>query len=121
MKNEADFLQPLASWVFIISALLFSTNQLVLLAGIQHTFLSGYVDDILVIPIVLSLTTILIRFFTKNPSFRIDLGMLITSVILFSIAFEWLLPRLSDRYTADFLDVLCYCAGAILYYCFRDS
>lgn len=121
MKSRSDVIQPLASWVFIISALLFSTNQLVLLSEIQHPFLSGYVDDILVIPIVLSLVTILIRFFTKNPSFRVDLGMLITSVVLFSIAFEWLLPRFSDKYTADPIDVLCYCVGAIVYYRFRDS
>ncbi|WP_431610933.1 hypothetical protein [Chryseobacterium sp. 'Rf worker isolate 10'] len=45
-----------------------------------------------------------------------DLKFVLTSVLYLSFLFEVLCPKLSAHFTGDFLDVLAYFAGGMMYY-----
>ena len=51
---------------------------------------------------------------------KINVGLSILKVIFgvvyFSFLFEFLLPQLSEKYTADWLDVIMYSIGGFLYF-----
>ena len=42
--------------------------------------------------------------------------MIIVMTLYYSVIFEFILPKFSLKYTADYYDVLCYGIGAILFY-----
>jgi len=56
---------------------------------------------------------------------RIEFQMLnshvITAVVIFSIIFEIILPTISIRYTSDYLDILCYLLGGIIFTVFENQ
>lgn len=50
------------------------------------------------------------RLFRRKPLSRLDLVILALYLALLS---EWLLPAISDRFTADFYDVVCIFSGCL--------
>ena len=79
-------------------------------------FINDYYGDLICIPMVLSITQKLIRIIQQNPNFLIQKTMNITVVVYFSLMFEWILPIYSDRYTSDWIDVICYVAGGFVFF-----
>lgn len=55
-------------------------------------------------------------FSKKDKSIRIDLFTIISLVVLYSVVFEFYLPKQSYRYTGDVWDVVCYALGGIVFY-----
>lgn len=55
-------------------------------------------------------------FSKKDKSIRIDLFTIISLVLLYSVVFEYYLPKQSYRYTGDVWDVVCYALGGIVFY-----
>jgi len=49
-------------------------------------------------------------------SWKPDLKFILTSVLYLSLLFEAICPLISERFTADLLDILAYLAGGMLYY-----
>jgi len=121
MRTLMPFLSPLASWVFILAALLFSFNQVLIFTGVDYWFLTGYLDDLVVLPVVLPIITVLLRFVSNSPKLELDIGMVVTAFLLFSVVFEFVLPHFNKQYTADYYDVLCYGIGGVIYLVFRNS
>lgn len=75
-----------------------------------------YLNDFLIIPMVGLACLHGVWFLKKDRSIRLNTFMIFSLVALFSIYFEWYLPRVTDRYTADFWDVICYAAGGVVLY-----
>lgn len=65
-------------------------------------------------PIVFYLVGEIFRIFKINAS--LSLPKIIFGVAYFSFLFEFLLPQLSEKYTADWLDVIMYGLGGFLYF-----
>lgn len=75
-----------------------------------------YAADLLCMPIVLIVILALLRYFYSNQHFIIPISAIVSLTIYYALFFEWLLPKISQRYTADWLDVLMYAIGASAFY-----
>lgn len=83
----------------------------------DHTydpFLDGYGADLLAVPLILFCTSLVTKFlYGKHLVQRANLVFAV--VIYISIFFEVVLPYFSVKYTADWLDIICYFTGGVIY------
>lgn len=93
--------------------LIFIANQLLIQTGQATFWMRSYVDDVLVMPLILG--TFLMILQIKKPLFTLPIRWTIISIIIFAIYFEWLLPNLSVQYTSDWKDILCYTVGGCFF------
>jgi hypothetical protein len=77
---------------------------------------NNYLNDLLCLPIVLTICLTVIRIIKVEKSFTLSNFEILSMFILYSILFEIIFPRNYPRYTADIWDVILYGIGAI---CFR--
>lgn len=75
-----------------------------------------YAADLLCMPLVLIVILALLKYFYGNQHFIIPLSAIVSLTVYYALFFEWLLPKISQRYTADWLDVLMYALGALAFY-----
>lgn len=76
----------------------------------------NHLNDFLVIPIVATICLNVVWIIKEDWSIRLDIFTIISLVILFSVAFEYYLPKQSPMYTGDILDVVCYFLGGVVFY-----
>ena len=101
---------------FLLSCALFLANQVAERTGQGLPLLSAYLDDLLCLPIVLTLTLLLMqRYVMRDGGYWLPDSYLALAVLMFSVFFEGLLPLLSPAYVRDPVDVLAYTAGALLF------
>ena len=80
-----------------------------------------YINDLLCMPIVLSISLAVIRFIKSEKQLYVPFSIILILTLYFSLHFEWLMPQLSSRYTSDIIDVILYFSGAILFYRFQKQ
>lgn len=78
----------------------------------NQSFLNHYLADLICMPIVFYLVQAIFRILKIN--FILSITKIIFGVLYFSFIFEFLLPKLSERYTSDWFDVLMYCFGGCM-------
>ncbi|CAN5919513.1 hypothetical protein BH24BAC1_BH24BAC1_07630 [soil metagenome] len=101
---------------FLLCCGLFLANQVAERTGQGLPLLSAYLDDLLCLPIVLTLTLLLMqRYVMRDMGYGLPDSYLALAVLMFSVFFEGLLPLLSPVYVRDPVDVLAYAAGALLF------
>jgi len=93
----------------------FILNQFAQSIGISSHFTVSYLDDILCIPIVLLIVQFVHRKI-NDVDFILPISHVVITVIFFSIIFEILLPSISTKFIGDYIDILFYSVGAIIYY-----
>lgn len=76
----------------------------------------NYLNDFLTIPIVATFCLHGIWLVKKDQTIRLNLFTIFSLAALFSIYFEFYLPKQSDRYTGDYWDVFCYLLGGLVFY-----
>lgn len=74
-----------------------------------------YLADLLCMPLVLSICLLVVRYLKKDPSIRLSLFSIFSLFVFYSVYFEILMPKIHERYTADFLDVLMYFLGSFIF------
>lgn len=79
------------------------------------SFINNYLNDLLAIPLTCWIILIVIRKF-RQSNFILTPLMIVMITLYFSIYFEWYLPQHHHRYTSDYLDILCYSTGGIIYF-----
>lgn len=79
-------------------------------------FFTSYFNDLLCLPVVLSICLFIIKFFSKNDRVQISLFSAFSLAALYSIYFELYLPEVTGRYTSDVIDVLLYFTGAFIFW-----
>lgn len=77
--------------------------------------INNYLNDLLCMPIVLKICQFAVRFIKKDKHTNIPIKMSFVLTILYALYFEFLLPKFSDRYTADFIDVILYFMGFLFF------
>jgi hypothetical protein len=102
-------------------AILFISIALIIDVGkrfgiIWPTLMHNYINDVLYIPIVAFLIQKVIQIMQSKPKFRLSWYHLLYLVIFNSLYFEWYLPQINARYTADLFDVLAYTLGALIFW-----
>ena len=80
------------------------------------TILNSYLNDLLYIPLVLGGIEFLIRRLKKDSSFKLPLGFVIFLAVSYSFYFEYYLPKINPRYTADWNDIILYFVSGIAYF-----
>jgi hypothetical protein len=101
---------------FLLCCSLFIANQVAERTGNGFPLLSAYLDDLLCLPIVLTITLFLMqRYALGQPDYRLPDGYLLLAFLIFSLVFEGLLPLLSPVCVRDAWDVVAYAAGGILF------
>jgi hypothetical protein len=100
-------------WIFIF-IYLWTLNAKVT-GALSNGFFRNYLNDLLCIPIVLYLTTWLLRIIYRNVLIQLDTAKIVVAVITFSICFEWIAPNYHTVHTGDWIDVLCYSFGGVVF------
>lgn len=75
-----------------------------------------YVNDFLCMPVVLTISLKAVHFLKKDNSIRLPLLLILTLTSIYAVYFEYYMPLVEPRYTADWLDVVMYFSGAMLFY-----
>lgn len=82
---------------------------------VQH-----YLDDLLCLPLVLTVTLFVLRYF-YGTQLRLSRYQMAFAVIYFSLAFEVFFPKFMPRYTSDWLDAALYAVGGFIFYRFLNK
>lgn len=75
-----------------------------------------YVNDFLIIPIVLYTCLFVIQKLKGKKNSKLSFLNIIYLCVLYSILFEYWFPKFHPRYTADYIDVVLYFISGILFY-----
>lgn len=76
---------------------------------------NNYMNDILCMPIVLHSCQLVLSYIKSNKGIFAPIQIKITLTIIFGIYFELILPLYNIRYTSDWVDVVMYFSGMLLY------
>lgn len=101
-----------------VSTILFWIHQIIEKSGEVIPIFHAYLDDLLCMPIVLGLTTQIIQWIHPvRGLYFLDRNAIILTLLFYSILFEVILPFFNpSMFTADWLDIVMYSIGAILFY-----
>lgn len=109
--------------IFIFASLMFWINQyLEKSLGLFVPFYHAYGDDLMAMPVVFGICLQLMRWVhPAKEELIFSKTNILVGLAYFSIVFEIILPRISEVYTADPLDVLCYALGAWVFMKFMNK
>ncbi len=111
MKKRNAYLFSLA---FIYAVLFFCKKS-----GLHFFLIGDYAADLICIPLSLLFIEWLMEKVPGND-FKMDGWKIFAAVIYFSIVFEGIMPAFSSDFTRDYLDVVMYGAGGMIYYFFTS-
>lgn len=81
-------------------------------------FVRFYLNDSIIVPLTALVARTLMRFLFSKPKFILKIGEVVYIVVFYSVVFELVLPYFMHRYKADYVDVMMYALGGVLYwYC----
>ncbi len=108
----------LRSPVFIICLLLFIIHQLLQKVYGQHfPLVDNYLDNVLAMPVILTLFLAeRMVLFKKKRNYRLPAADVIIATGYIILITEIIFPLLSNKYSADWADVIFYSMGSILFY-----
>lgn len=81
-------------------------------------FIRFYATDILFVPAMTCFALIFTRILKRDHTLMIPIYMVLIQTAIISLYFEWYLPTYKSKpgwYTSDWVDVIMYFIGAILY------
>ena len=106
--------RTLTNPVFLVCVMLASVNQILEKGfGIFVPLVHSYLDDLLCFPIVLTLGLAMYRYF--KPYYLLSGWHMLFTFLLYSIYFEWYLPKVSSSATSDPFDILMYLVGLTVF------
>lgn len=110
-------MEILKSPVFIISCILFGAHQLLQkVFEIPIPFVDLYLDNLLAMPIILTLLLAERRIlFKRGRNYRLPVLDVVVATIYIVFIAEVIFPMLSEDFRADWWDVLFYALGSVLF------
>ncbi|MCH3885818.1 hypothetical protein [Tenacibaculum aquimarinum] len=75
-----------------------------------------YVNDFLIIPIVLYSCLRVLKWSKNNKNYTLSLPIILYVCFMYSVLFEYIFPKYLARYTKDFIDVIVYFASGFVFY-----
>lgn len=101
---------------------IFLLNLLLLKTSVQlPVFFSSYMNDLLCMPVVLSICLFIIQKIKKQKDLKISFFSAFSLAVLYSVYFEIYLPEVTTRYTSDIVDVFLYFTGALIFWLVQRS
>lgn len=109
-------MKPLYNF-FVVAISIFLSNLILVYFKVNlPEWVTSYLNDFLCMPVVLTICLTAVHLIKKDKSIRLDLFTIISLTSFYAVFFEWYLPKVEPRYTADWLDVVMYFSGALLFY-----
>lgn len=104
--------------LFLVSVFLFGGHQLLQwVAKINLPWADNYLDNLLLMPLVLNLWLAERRLlYKKGSAYQLSYAQVSAATLYLLIVTEGVFPLLSNRFTADVMDVVYTIAGAMLYF-----
>lgn len=100
--------------------LIFATATVVYVLQQLNVYLppliNNYLNNLLCMPVVLTLCLVVLQIIKNNIRLTIPIFVIASITVYYIIYFEWFLPKINTRYTADPIDAVLYIAGAIAFY-----
>jgi hypothetical protein len=108
----------LYSPVFILCCILFVVHQILQkFLKITIPLADYYLDNLLIIPILLTLLVVERRIiFRRGNDYTLSGLEVIMATVLISLVSEFLFPYLSKNFTSDGLDVVFHILGSVVFY-----
>ncbi|MES2725745.1 MAG: magnesium citrate secondary transporter [Bacteroidota bacterium] len=101
---------------------LFIAHMLFIYGNIHIAIIDNYLDDILLLPIVLGTALFVQRkWIAKHNQFVFNRIIIIATWLYFCIMFEVVIPPFNKGFTADWLDCIAYGLGACYFYVFMNK
>lgn len=79
-------------------------------------FVRFYVNDFLIVPIVLTISLVAVRKIKKDKTLVISLPNILYLSLFYTVFFEFWLPKFHPRYTFDVVDIVLYFLSGLLFY-----
>lgn len=110
-------LKQLSVW-FYLGLLVWLTIYILRRNNIIIPYINGYLTDLIAVPMYCYFVEFITNFFStaKREFKRKDI---ISSIVYLTIIFEVICPHISDKFTSDPFDVVCYIIGGFTYYFLR--
>lgn len=102
--------------MLVIAASIYASQKLAIPLPL---LVNNYLNDLLCIPLVLGALIFIIRKIKHDPKFKLPLGFIFILSSYYAVYFEYYLPKINSRYTSDWIDVVLYFFGGILFYLFQ--
>lgn len=102
--------------MLVIAASIYASQKLAMSLPL---LVNNYLNDLLCIPLVLGALIFIIRKIKHDPKFKLPLGFIFILSSYYAVYFEYYLPKINSRYTSDWIDVVLYFLGGILFYFFQ--
>lgn len=84
-------------------------------------FINNYVNDFLIIPIILTICLFILKRTKNNKNYQLPLALILYLCLLYSVLFEYVFPKYLVRYTGDWIDVFLYFLSGLLFYKLQQS
>ncbi|MFC6997551.1 hypothetical protein [Rufibacter roseus] len=105
---------------WILTAIYLGHRGIVWLQIPRPLVVQHFLDDLLCLPLVLTVTLFVMRFF-YGTQVRFSVYQVAFVVVYVSVLFEVVLPQYMERYTGDVVDVVLYAVGGWIYYRFLNK
>jgi cobalamin biosynthesis protein CobD/CbiB len=79
-------------------------------------WINGHLTDLICLPIVLMICLAVVRVLKRNSFIEIKPGLIALICLEYALIFEWILPQKSRIYTADWIDVVMYFLGGLIFF-----
>lgn len=110
--------KPLVWLIFATAVVVYILQQLDVTLP---SLINNYLNNLLCLPVVLTLCLIVLQLIKKNNSLTIPIFVIASIAVYYIVYFEWFLPKMNKRYTADPLDAVLYIVGAVGFYVMQKS
>jgi hypothetical protein len=104
--------------VFLICLVIFLVHQVLQkVLNIHYPLLDHYLDNILAMPVILTFFLAEKRWlFKKGNEYALSTLEIVIATIYIIIVTELIFPLFSDKFKGDWLDVILYAIGSIIFY-----
>ena len=102
--------------MLVIAASIYASQKLAMPLPL---LVNNYLNDLLCIPLVLGALTFIIRKLKRDSRFTLPFGFIFILSSYYGVFFEYYLPKINSRYTSDWIDVVLYFLGGILFYLYQ--
>lgn len=79
-------------------------------------WINGHLTDLICLPIVLLICLALVRMLKRDSAIEIKPWLIALICIEYALIFEWILPQKSPIYIADWIDVVMYFLGGLIFF-----
>lgn len=80
------------------------------------SWVANYMNDFLCMPIVLFICRWVVCRLRSNKELQLPFPLILLLTMYFVVYFEYYLPQVNMRYTADIWDVVLYFSGSLFFY-----